>query len=55
MKGEFGLIINIDLKGALHKLLAYGSHFLGEGGAEHHDLFLSGRCTKDFLDITAHI
>jgi hypothetical protein len=28
---------------------------LGEGGAEHHDLFLSGCCSENFLDITAHI
>jgi hypothetical protein len=39
----------------LHELLANRANFLGQGGAEHHDLLLGWRSTEDLLDVAAHI
>ena len=55
VKCELGLVVDIDLEGILHELLAYGSDFCRESGAEHHDLLLGWGSAEDFLDITAHV
>ena len=55
VQSELCFIINVDFKRVLHELLADGPNLLGEGGAEHHYLLLSGRGSEDFLNITAHI
>ncbi len=55
MKGEFGFIVDVNLKRVLHELLADWSNFLRKSGTEHHDLLLSWCCPEDFLNITAHI
>jgi hypothetical protein len=39
----------------LHKFLADRSDFLAQRGAEHHDLLVMGRRTKDFLYVPSHI
>lgn len=39
----------------LHELLARYSNFLSEGGAEHHDLLVSGRRPEDLLHISSHV
>ena len=38
-----------------HELLACSPNFLGKGGAEHHDLFVVGGGSEDFLNIAAHV
>jgi hypothetical protein len=55
VKGQFGVIIDVELKWILHELLANWSSGLRQGGAEHHDLLLGGSCAEDFLDIATHI
>ena len=55
MKSELRILIDIVLRGVLHELLADGLDFIGERSAEHHDLFLLGRGTEDFLHVAAHI
>ena len=55
VQSKLCFIINVDFKRVLHEFLADGPNLLGEGGAEHHYLLLSGCGSEDFLNITAHI
>ena len=55
VKGQFCIIINVDLQRVLHKLLADGSNLLRQSGAKHHHLFLSRCSTENGLNITTHI
>lgn len=55
VQSELGVIIDINLQRVLHELLADWADFLGQGGAEHHDLLLCGCSTEDLLNIAAHI
>lgn len=55
MQGELGLVVNVDLERVLHEFLADRSNFLGQGGAEHHNLLLSWCVSEDLLDIAAHV
>jgi hypothetical protein len=55
VKSELGLVINVDFKRILHELLANWSNFLGECGAEEHDLLLGWSSTEDILDVAAHV
>ena len=55
VKGQFGLVVDIDLKRVLHELLADRTDVLGEGGTEHHDLLAVRRRTEDVLDVAAHV
>lgn len=55
VEGESLLVINIDLEGILHEFLADRSDFLGEGGAEHHDLLLCRCGAEDLLNVTTHV
>ena len=52
---EFSLVINVNFQRVLHEFLADRSDFLGQGGAEHHDLFLSWGSTEDLLYVPPHI
>ena len=38
-----------------HELLARNADFLGECGAEHHDLLVMRGYTENFLDVTTHV
>lgn len=55
VKGELGIVINVDLERIAHELLANGADLLGESGAEHHNLLIGRGGTEDFLYITAHV
>lgn len=55
VKGQFGVVIDIQLERILHEFLADRSSSSGQSGAEHHDLLLSWSCSEDFLYITTHI
>ena len=55
MKGELGVIVNVDLHGVLAELAADWADLLAEGGGEHHDLLLVGGHAEDLLDVTAHL
>jgi hypothetical protein len=52
---ELGLVIDVNLEGVLHELLAHRPGLGGERGRKHHDLFLSGSRTENFLHIAAHV
>ena len=39
----------------MHEFFADFTRFFGEGGGEHHDLFLVWRLSEDFLDVAAHV
>lgn len=49
------LVIHINLKRVLHKLLTSHANVLGQGGGEHHDLFVRWGSSEDGLHIIAHI
>ena len=55
VQSKLGLVIDINLEGVLHELLADRSDLLGECGAEHHDLLLCRGGAEDLLDVSAHI
>lgn len=55
VQGELGVVINVNLKRVLHELLADRADFLGQGGAEHHDLLLGWGGAEDLLDVAAHV
>jgi len=38
-----------------HEFLARSPNLLGKGGAEHHDLFVVGGGSEDFLNIATHV
>lgn len=39
----------------LHEFLADGTDFLGEGGGEHHDLFVFRGGPENILNIPSHV
>ena len=55
VQSELGLVVNEDLHGISHELLADWSDFLRECGTEHHDLLLGRRSSEDLLDISSHV
>lgn len=55
VEGQLGLIIDVNLKRALHKLFASSSDVLGKGGGEHHNLLVVRRGSEDFLNVSSHI
>jgi hypothetical protein len=55
VESELGLVINVDLQGVAHELLADGTGLLGKGGREHHNLLLCWGSAEDFLHIAAHV
>lgn len=55
VQGQLGLVVNIDLQGALHELLADGTDLLGQSSREHHHLFLVRSVSEDVLDISSHV
>lgn len=55
VKGELGIIIDVDLKWVLHELLANWADLGGERGGKHHDLLLCWGGAEDLLNIAAHI
>lgn len=55
VKGELGVIVNVDLHGVLAELAADRADLLAQGGGKHHDLLLVGGHAEDLLDVTAHL
>mmetsp|Transcript_23562 Transcript_23562/g.35816 ORF Transcript_23562/g.35816 Transcript_23562/m.35816 type:complete len:269 (+) Transcript_23562:641-1447(+) len=55
MKSQLGIIVHIDFHRVLAKLLAHRTNLLAQRGTKHHNLFLVGSHTEDFLNITSHI
>ena len=55
VKGELGVIVDVDLHGVLAELAADGADLLAQGGGEHHDLLLVGGHAEDLLDVTTHL
>ena len=55
VEGELGLIIDVNLQGILHELLADGSDLLRESGGEHHNLLLGRGGSEDILNVAAHV
>ena len=52
---QLGLVVDVDLHGILHELLADTPDVLAECGAEHHDLLLVRRRTEDLLHVASHV
>ena len=52
---ELLLIVDVDLEGILHELLAYSTDILGERGREHHHLLVGRSSAEDRLHIVAHV
>lgn len=55
VQGKLRLVIDVDLERVAHELLADRAGFLGQGGAEHHDLLGGRSSTEDLLYITTHV
>ena len=55
MQCQLRLIVDEELRGILHEFPADWSDFLGQGGAEHHDLLLGWSGTEDLLYVAAHV
>ena len=55
VQGKLGLVVNIDLKGVLHELLADRTNIMGERGRKHHDLLLGSCSSEDVLNIATHV
>lgn len=55
VEGQFGGVINEQLKSIAHELSANWSNFLRKGSAEHHHLLVGGGGTEDLLNVTAHV
>lgn len=55
MKGELGIVIDVNLHGILAEFLANRTDLFTEGSTEHHDLLLMGGHTEDLLDIPTHV
>jgi hypothetical protein len=55
VKGELGVVVNVDLHWVVHEFLADWSDFFGEGSGEHHDLFLVWGRPENILHISSHI
>jgi hypothetical protein len=55
VEGELGLIVDVDLEGVAHELLADRSDFLRQSGAEHHHLLAGRSGAEDLLDIATHV
>lgn len=55
VKGQFRIIVYVDLEWVLHELLADRSDILRKRGAEHHHLLLRRCRAENRLHITTHI
>jgi hypothetical protein len=55
VKGELGLVVNVDLQRVTHELLADGTGLLRKSGREHHNLLLCWGSAEDFLHVAAHV
>jgi len=55
MQGQSSLVIDCDLKGLLHKLLADRAHLRVQRRREHHHLLLVRRLLEDGLNIGPHV
>lgn len=55
VQSQLCLVVDIDLQGILHELLADGSSFLGQRSREHHDLLLGRGCAENFLYVATHV
>ena len=48
-------VVDVDLHGVLHELLAHGAHVGRERRGEHHHLLLVRRVLEDLLHVLAHV
>jgi len=55
VEGEFGVVVDVNFHRVVHEFLAHRSDFFGEGGREHHNLFLVRGGSEDILNIASHI
>ena len=55
MKGQFCVIVNVDLKGILHELFADRPHIATHCGGVHHYLLLVRSHLEDSLYILSHV
>lgn len=55
MQRQFGLVVDVDLKGVLHELFANWPNLVRECRAKHHDLLVGGSRAEDLLDVASHI
>jgi hypothetical protein len=55
VKGQLGVIVNIQFEWILHELFADWTSSGRQCSAEHHDLLLGWSGAEDFLDIAAHV
>merc|ERR1719273_1574075 len=55
VQGQLRLIVNVNLHGVLHELLADRPDVLAEGGGEHHHLLLVGSRPEDLLHVPPHV
>merc|ERR1719273_1139728 len=55
VQSQLGLVVNVNLHGVLHELLADRPDVLAEGGGEHHHLLLVGSGPEDLLDVPPHV
>jgi len=55
VKGELGIVVNVNLHWVVHEFLAHWSDFFRQGGGEHHDLLLVWGGSENILHIPSHI
>lgn len=55
VEGELGLVIDVNLEGVLHELLASNAGVLAQSSGEHHDLLVVRGGPENLLNIAAHI
>lgn len=55
VKGELGLVVDVDLERVLHKALAHLADLLAQSGREHHDLLVVRGGLENLLHIAAHV
>lgn len=52
---QLRILIDVVLRGVLHKLPADGFDLIRQSCREHHDLLLLGSSPEDLLDIATHV
>lgn len=55
MQGQFALMLNQNFGWVPHELFAGLLHLSGEGGSEHHNLFVMRSLLEDLLHVASHV